>query len=368
MFRKVLKTTTVFFKKATAYYQCFFNILAIVSILFSLNLSTSGIQANNFGAYAQDLIKSVDRLQVSKAVQNTDKVIADQGLDHFIKSIQELLPQARQHVEKKLLIKVPKVTIYVSPNQDLMQKKAKHHHHGLPPQWAAGLAYPHAKEIYVPALPKVKLLPLLQHELVHIALGRSHIPLWVNEGLSVLLGDGLSWERMWTLNEAAIQGGLLRFSQLERRFPASGLPATVAYAQSAHFMSTLRELKGPQNFSNWLQELLKGSSIEDTTILYFEKPLWQLEREWKAGFKQGPLAWLALIFKLDNIWAIAIIFFVIQGRKKLRQRNKQRVSPEKPLEIKVATRFRTVGELKEQNVAIFHLPQTIEKYENQDQP
>jgi hypothetical protein len=206
-----------------------------------------------------------------------------------------------------------------------MRLLAEQQHKYTPPAWSAGLAYPHSREIYLPEVPFNQLLPLLKHELIHIALGKSRdrLPLWTNEGIAVAIGEGLSWERMWTLNEAAAQKTLISFHQLTKRFPHSGTRAHIAYAQSAHFIAYLQEVYGKDKFKKWLAALLQGQSLEQASKEHLNHEFWFIERSWRQGLEKGIFAQIALLFKMDTIWALSILLFVFFGFKKIAQRKKR---------------------------------------------
>ena len=283
------------------------------------------------------LITSLSLSAVAESASpSADTIRGDAHLASYIAEIKSILPAARLDVEESLGIDVPYLTIHVADNESEMRDIAKAHHHFMPPQWSAGLAYPRSKEIYLPSVPHRQLYPLIKHELVHIALGESALPLWVNEGVAVALGEGLSWERMWTLNEAASQGTLHRFKTLERRFPSSGQPASVAYAQSAHFINHLRDKFGDRALSSWLSTLRRGVDLDKASIESFSTPFWRLERSWRRSMERGVFAWLSALAKSETLWALSLILFIVFGGQKIKRRRRRFFEDEYGLEVRVA--------------------------------
>lgn len=309
----------------------------IVSIFYSCLLLF--VAWSNDRVWA-DIPNSIHQLEHQDHRSESTQVIMHGALNNYKKQVEESLPKAKQAIELSLGLSIPEITIHLSPNKAKMRLLAEQQHKYMPPAWSAGLAYPQSQEIYLPEVPFNQLLPLLKHELVHIALGQSthRLPLWTNEGIAVAIGEGLSWERMWRLNEAAAQQNLISFHQLTKRFPHSGTQANIAYAQSAHFIAYLQEIYGKDQFKQWLAALLQGQSLAKASQEHLKHEFWFIERSWRKGLEKGLFTQIALLFKMDTIWALSILLFVFFGFKKIGQR-KQRLNsyrPEQALGIRVA--------------------------------
>jgi tetratricopeptide (TPR) repeat protein len=132
------------------------------------------------------------------------------------------------------------------------------------PAWA-GAAYD--GRIRVP-LDGVNVLPaqfdeLLTHELVHAIvamLAGPAVPAWLNEGLASVMEPGGAKGAAAVLARTAER---LPLVALEERF--SGLPEAmvpVAYAQSAHAVQRLIDLRGPQAVTSLLRALGEGEPFE----------------------------------------------------------------------------------------------------------
>ena len=177
-----------------------------------------------FAQHGSDLANKATALKTSELRQS--QVIAYGQLEHFKSQVKRALPRAKKELHTQLGLSLPSLKIHLSANKSKMRALAERHHKFTPPSWSAGLAYPRSREIYLPEVPHNQLLPLLKHELVHIALGqynekgKRRLPLWINEGIAVAIGEGLSWERLWTLNETASQNALLKFQKLSESLSA----------------------------------------------------------------------------------------------------------------------------------------------------
>lgn len=253
-----------------------------------------------------------------------DRLIEEVPLPHYRAQVSAALEEARADVEARVGFAVPYITIYLSADERAMRALAERHHGHAPPSWSGGLAFSRSRQVYLPAQSPRELSSLLRHELAHIAIGaRSEprrIPLWVNEGVAVALGEGLSLERVQTLNEAATLGELSSFSSLERHFPEHGKPAQIAYAQSGHMISYITQRVGVNAFQRWLEAVCEGEGPTQASLKHFPSPLPVYEQEWRASLERGILAQLGLLMKSETLWAIAILIFVMMGMRRLKSR------------------------------------------------
>ena len=270
-------------------------------------------------SYAPTASKDAQRPSASK-YDGEDRLVIPVALEKHRAKLMRELPIARALVERRLGQSVPPIQLYLSADADAMKRLAQRNHGALPPSWSAGLAFPRQRVVYLPVTAHAALPSLLRHELVHIALGGHPIPLWINEGVAVALGEGLSFERLWTLNEAAAAHALHDFNDLSRRFPVYGRPAQVAYAQSGHFIHHLTQNEGDEAFHQWMDAVIQGQEPRVASERFFVTPLHDHETQWRARLTRGPLAWFALFAKSETVWAFAIIIFWVLGRRKLRQR------------------------------------------------
>ena len=268
----------------------------------------------------------------------SDQVVSTAShLTQFSKEVSRFLPSSRASVEQRLGLSVPPTRIVLCSDETDMLARAEEMFGAVPHRWSAGLAFPRARTILLPVTPSADLQALLRHELTHIALGKGSLPLWVNEGVSVAVGEGISFERSWALNEAAVTHTLLSFKKLERHFPAQGLPARVAYAQSAHFISYLMQRYGQLRFKQWLASLLAGQELSLSSRKAFQEELWSIEAEWRESLNRGTIAWLSWLAKAETLWSLSLLIFLIAGVRHLRRRSRTPSRrDERPLRIYTA--------------------------------
>ena len=254
-----------------------------------------------------------------------DKVIAHPRLAHEKRLVKEMLSSSKLRILETLELAIPPVTIYICRNAREMKDLAYANHGHHPPEWANGLAYARARSIYLHRAPKKELKRTLTHELVHIALGQgANLPFWLNEGLSVVLSETISWRRMWTLNEAAMMNRIIPLKSLKFGFPKSGTAAQLAYAQSASFTAYLQSEYTHIPIRVLIKALINGEELEQAFKMRYPHSLREAESKWRVTLERGPIGCLALIAQESTLWSISIVLFIIGGAVKLHRRKLER--------------------------------------------
>ena len=131
----------------------------------------------------------------------------------------------------------------------------------------------------------------LRHELVHILLYRNvdttHLPRWLNEGLSMSLANELRWQSAWVVGRQFMQGRIIDYHELDHRFrePGSETQFGDAYAQALSLTRFYRNTLGEDTF--WqvihamdtlsLDEALRAHSKFTEMELWgmYQSSLWQ---------------------------------------------------------------------------------------------
>jgi len=128
---------------------------------------------------------------------------------------------------------------------------------------------------------QVDLAKAAVHEFVHILLAKDvgRVPLWLNEGLAVMLSGEGYFEDM-SLSKAAIAGKFIPFSQLEEVLKFDQQKAQLAYQQSLAGVQYLVGEFGWQRVSRLLLGIKAGTPYDRA---FFEATgLWpdEFENEW----------------------------------------------------------------------------------------
>ena len=268
-------------------------------------------------------------------------ITSDDEAQGYAQLVREAAPDIQQEIYEQLGLEVAAETfIFIGRDAESMLQRARKDHGSTPPEWAAGLAYPQKRMIYLhAAVPVDEFRVTLAHELSHVAFGqitaRQRAPRWFVEGLAVWQSESFDLERAWLLTEAATMGRLLPLSELDRGFPLNGARAGVAYAQAVHFVGYLRNRFGMERFGRFIAVLRGGHDpFPDAVFHTFDVHLGQLERDWRSAI-QVRWGWLGVLFGESSLWGIAAILLILGWFRRTRQR-RERLAELRELEKQTA--------------------------------
>lgn len=236
---------------------------------------------------------------------------------------------------------------------------------GLPPSWAAGVAYP-AFDLMVLRLDRARapfgegsLQTVFRHELVHLILGdlfgERTPPRWFDEGLARMLAREASIEQWVLLSQAVLTERLFPFSTLENRFPSTSTGAELAYAQSREFLNYLIQQFGPEVIPGLISAMRDGLSLNEALWRRTGYGLRALEGQWQDQLDAN-FAWIsALGGGMTLLWGMAGILLFVGFLRKRSQRKERHArwaleealeygpsSPEELEALMKATRLRVV--------------------------
>ena len=252
------------------------------------------------------------------------------GLAPSARRVSETLEREHTRIYRELgaeAVGRTRVTVLES-ERDLLETARARHPGSTPPEWAAGLAYPGARAIYLRAdVSAQELETTAVHELSHVAMGdlagAGGVPTWFTEGVAVRQSEPFALDRATILTQAAMLDRLLRLDALERGFPAGGGRAGLAYAQSVHFVGWLVETRGAQPFAALMRTLGEQRSpnggFEAAIEKVYGEPLAELERRWRdaLSFWWG---WMPIVFLSSGAWLGAAALLVYAWRRRTRER------------------------------------------------
>ena len=212
-------------------------------------------------------------------------------------------------------LKVPlgeRLHVYVAEDQDQFMSLQP----GRPPSWADGTAWPVRGIIFLRA-PRARnpgsrpIKQVLDHELVHVLLGRAfypeHPPRWLQEGYAQVFANEVDADTVRVLLAAGATGSVPTLASLTEGFPADAYRAQVAYAASAHFVQWLDRAHGVGTTVAVAGRMSAGERTAEAALQEVTgKPADELERAWRASLPQGPLRWMRL-FSEDVLFAVGAI-------------------------------------------------------------
>ena len=162
----------------------------------------------------------------------------------------------------------------------------------------------------------------IPHELVHILLYQRmgdqyhNLPTWLNEGLATLQEGVPNPAYIFELDRAARENALLSMNSLCASFPISEEDALLAYAQSASFTQYLLDIYGVGGISLLLDAYQEGTSCEGGVQRVYQRPISQLESEWRwttlsnpnlLDFARPLLPWLLLGLSVIAVFGIVVL-------------------------------------------------------------
>lgn len=203
---------------------------------------------------------------------------------------------------------------------------------GNAPSWADGVAYPALGWIYLHA-PGARdntgtpLEKVLDHELIHVVLGRSFFPnptpMWLQEGVAKVYAKEVSPANTQAMARGMVGGGLISLTSLNDSFPRDPGRAQLAYAQSADFIGFLNTEYGEQAVPTMINHLVRGESIDAAVFAATGQWLETVDENWRSRLEDGfSLSWTALTVDgvLLGLGGIALFFGGIVRRRQFHRR------------------------------------------------
>ena len=124
---------------------------------------------------------------------------------------------------------------------------------------------------------------VLQHELVHAVIDMTvpqPVPIWLHEGMAILLSDDLGYLDEARLNWVALTGNLIPLAVLFDRFPHGHGSRELAYTQAASFVRFLMRRGGMGDLRRLLESLANGMALPGALAITYGESLPVLEAKW----------------------------------------------------------------------------------------
>jgi len=193
-----------------------------------------------------------------------------------------------------------------------------------PPDWADGTAWPKNGWIFLRS-PRIRsglaepLTQVLDHEIVHILLGRAFahypVPRWLQEGVAQVVAGEYTANKVQQLGTFAEP---MSFLDLARGFPADRLRAQMAYAQSASVVAYLFQEHGTESLQVLIKEMSQGHDLDVAMIRATGMNPQQLDVAWRGRTFSMPL-WLQSISVDGTLLAIVALLILLGSTRKYKQ-------------------------------------------------
>ncbi len=207
------------------------------------------------------------------------------------------------------------VSIYIYPSTGDLQSALQIG--GAP--WLGGQTLPEVGVILLSGIGNAESMITFErdipHELTHLMLYEKLqeayrlLPAWLNEGLATLQETQPNPAYRFELEQAVKGNGLLTMESLCTTFPVAEDDALLGYAQSASFTRYLLDVYGMGGILQLLDAYQEGASCTGGIQRIYQRPLAQLENEWKALHLQSPTVWDRMLPILP--WGLLLLFVLI---------------------------------------------------------
>lgn len=203
---------------------------------------------------------------------------------------------------------------------------------GEPPTWADATAYPRLGAVYLRAPlaragDQAPLTRVLDHELVHVLVGRAFAPerppTWVQEGLAQFYAEPYDLAAVQKLARTASTGPV-PLARLEAGFPDNPHSASLAYAQSFDFFVWMERTYGARAVPTFVHAMADGAPLHKAIEAATGEPLYRVERAWLSRFAGVEGVVLQLSQATDAFWLLAaliglVAMFVVRRRQRKRR-------------------------------------------------
>jgi hypothetical protein len=209
------------------------------------------------------------------------------------------------------------IEVFLAPDTETFRSMQP----GRPPEWADGTAWPNRGLIFLRSN-RVRigtdepLAQVLDHELVHIILGRAFsprpVPSWLQEGAAQILAHQYSPELTDRLASGLLGDSLLRLDEITRGFPSDAGRARLAYAQSADLVAYLQNTHGEDSLVALTRGLASGKSVDQTLREVTGVSSFELDRAWRSRLLASPM-WLKPLVADTTLLGVTGLLFVVGG-------------------------------------------------------
>jgi len=259
-------------------------------------------------------------LQIMKTRQVD--VLFDASLRQAAKEVVNLYPEIKEHIETVFKWELNlKPAVFLVKTREHFLKMANN-------PLVVAFAVPERNLIVIDYSKMVQnpfsLETTLKHELSHLLL-HQHIkgeilPRWLDEGLCQWTSDGIAEvitdPKQSFLNGAALAKKLVRFRDLQQRFPHDKRSHLLAYEESKSFIVYIVGQFGNQGIINVLNHMKKGETIEVAVQQAFSVPFETLENKWQNSVRKKMTWFTFLSYHLYEIlftlMAIITVFAFIR--------------------------------------------------------
>lgn len=216
------------------------------------------------------------------------------------------------------------VSVYLAPDAAVFDSLAP----GAP-DWSAGIAFPTADRIVLPAF-RVgaggrPISTILRHELAHVALRRylgDRVPRWFHEGYAQLAARSWNAGDAWKLRLAILAGQTPQLDSLSLDFRSTQLSAENAYLLAYTAVEKLYRLGGIGGFRHLLQSWKETGDLDSGLRRSYGITLGQFEKIWRQDVRDR-FGWLLVLSQAVVFWLFLSLVLIGLGIWRIRRRRRE---------------------------------------------
>lgn len=208
------------------------------------------------------------------------------------------------------------------------------------PEWGVGVAVPAQGLIVLRAYGGTtggydQLMPVLRHELAHIALhryvGDTYIPRWFNEGYAMWAAGELTTASEWQLRVAFVTRSAPALDSLELGWPAMTDDARIAYLLAASVVQYLVRESGTRGLDLFMARWRQTQNFEMALGSVYGLSIDQLERYWRRDIRRR-YGWLTVLVQSTAFLSFASIgilalYFIRRRRDRIKLAHLEATEP-----------------------------------------
>jgi hypothetical protein len=193
---------------------------------------------------------------------------------------------------------------------------------GKAPVWADGVAYS-ASGLILLRSPKLRdgtakpLEQVLDHELIHVLIGRAfaphHPPRWLQEGIAQVFSGEYSPAMSQQLTMGQLGSPLFSLEELTSGFPRDAVRARLAYAQSADFIQWFVGTFGDEALQTVIKDMSQGMHVRGAIRRSTGESFDALSKRWERRFHTGLPLNIRQCTTSDSWWAAGGLLLILGG-------------------------------------------------------
>lgn len=211
---------------------------------------------------------------------------------------------------------------------------------GRAPEWGAGVAFPDAGVVVLPAYNSERAAPheltrILRHELAHVALHRylapATVPRWFDEGYARWAAGEWDWETAWQLRLAFALNRAPPLDSLSLDWPVRETDARVAYLLASSTVAYLAERGGERGLRLLLRRWKESGRLEPALRRTYGLTLSQFEEDWRKEV-MSRYGWTLFLGHSLVFWlpVALLLLFLLRRRRRHDRARLERLRAEEP--------------------------------------